>query len=128
MKVTTLRSRLVTGALSLLVIGASVAIWAIQSKALDVYRSGDFDRTSGGMASCVGLALFRDHPQIPYFIQELPDGVTLALRWSPTTDDMIWKMIGKTTGPTSSHVELHNKDAAPEEIQEVWQVIERCGK
>ena len=41
---------------------------------------------------------------------------------------MIWQIDAKSTGPESSHVELRNKGAKPEEIKEVWQMIETCAK
>jgi hypothetical protein len=149
MKFTTLRSLLVIG---VLVIGASVAIWAILSKASDdaerqqqagavtdpdaqaigaIYRSGDFDRANVEMTSCMADAIVKRHLkklQAYLTVNDPRKDSTLSGAWSRSTNGFTWIITTKPTGPKSSHVELRNKDATPEEIQGVWRVIEWCAK
>jgi hypothetical protein len=141
----------VTALVSLLAIGASVAIWVILSKASDdaerqqqagavvdpvfpglgdIYRSGDFDRAKVEMISCVGNALVDQNPKREFWMQDLPSGATLSLAVSPGTGAFSWSMTTKTTkptGPKSTHVELRNKNATPDEIQGAWLLIVWCG-
>jgi hypothetical protein len=120
-KLTTLRS--------LLIVGACVASAAELSRAADtVYSSGDFGRANGEMTSCPAYVLLPRHSAMDYLQGTTPAGITFAGSWSRSTQAFIWIIIAEPTGPKSSHVELHNKSAKPEEIDEVWQVIEDCAR
>jgi hypothetical protein len=41
---------------------------------------------------------------------------------------VLWTIVTKKTGDNASHVVLLNRGATPDEIKEVWQAIEACGK
>lgn len=118
-----------TALLSLLVIGASSATMAKFSKAADttIYRSGDFGRANDEIISCVGYALIKQNPKLHYFTWASA-GAFRSGEWSTSSNDFIWTITAKPTGPKSSHVELRNKEAKPELIQEVWQIIAGCAK
>lgn len=112
--------------LPLLMFGALAATPAKLLRAADtLYRSGDFERATVEMTSCVGYELVKRHPQLHYFTGKTA-AVSWSVAWSTSTRDFIWAITAKPTGPTSSHVELRNKEAQPAEILEVWQVIEGC--
>ena len=118
----------ITILLSLLIIGVSIATVAKLSKASDIYRSGNFDRTSAEMTSCVGNVLVNRYPKLRYAMINLPSGAILSGPMSPGTDVFAWTMTTKPTGSKSSRVDFRNKDATLEEIQKAWKLIEWCGK
>ena len=41
---------------------------------------------------------------------------------------VLWTIVTKKTGDNASHLVLLNRGATPDEIKEVWQAIEACGK
>jgi len=50
------------------------------------------------------------------------------MAWSMSASAVIWTIVAKSTGSQSSHVELRNRGAGPEEIKEAWEAIEGCAK
>jgi len=50
------------------------------------------------------------------------------MAWSMSASAVIWTIVAKSAGSKSSHVELRNKGARPEEIKEAREVIEGCAK
>src|SRR5215813_3929940 len=121
--------------LSLLVVGAYVATTAELSRAADtIYRSRDFERASEEMTSCPGYRLVPEwaeggnrRPELKYLMWS-KSGVFWSGAWSTTASDFTWMIMAKPTGAKSSHIDLHYETAKPEEIEEVWQLIEECAK
>src|SRR5262245_2670477 len=155
MKFDTRRSLLVIGALSLLVIGASVAIWTILSKASDdaerqlqgravrnpvvrailatgIYRSGDSYPACTPMIACVGNAFGEQHPKLQFWMMDGggDSGVTVSEPFSPDKAAFAWTIATKSNlgRPQSCHVDFRYKDATPEEIHAAWNLFEWCGK
>ena len=109
--------------LSLVVVGTCVATTAELSAAADtVYRSGDFGRADVEMTTCPGYVLVKRHPEIHYLMGTTSAGASWCVSCSMSTKAYIWMIIAKPTGSKSSHVDLHNKSAKTEEMEEVWQV------
>ena len=120
-----------TALLSWLVVGACVATIAAVAEAADaaIYRPGDFAKADVDMASCPADALGKRHPELTFAIAATPRG-ELALSGVRSTNagGALWTIVTKKTGDDSSHVMLLNRGATPDEIDEVWQAIEACGK
>ena len=76
----------------------------------------------------MGYVLVKRHPELHYVTGTASGGVSWSGAWSTSTSLFIWTITAKPIDPKSSHVELRNKDAKPEVIREVWQVIEGCAK
>jgi len=120
-----------TALVSLLVVGVCVVSKAEISGAADatVYRSGDFDQTDARMTTCPPVMLKNRHPDLQVAINiSASGGFSSSGARSKEGSSTIWEIDAESTGFESSHVELRNKGATPEEIKEVWQMIEVCAK
>jgi hypothetical protein len=121
----------VTALLSCLVVGACVATTAEVAEAADaaIYRKGDFGKADVDMASCPADALGTRHPELTFAIAATPRGeLALSGGRSVNAGSVLWTIVTKKTGDNASHVVLLNRGATPDEIKEVWQAIEACGK
>ena len=117
--------------LSWLVVGACVATIAAVAEAADaaIYRQGDFGKADVDMASCPADALGRRHPELAFAIAATPRGeLALSGGRSANAGSALWMIVTKKNGDNASHVILLNRGATPDEIEEVWQAIEACGK
>jgi hypothetical protein len=120
-----------TALLSWLAVGACAATIAEMAEAADaaIYRKGDFGKADVDMASCPADALGTRHPELTFAIAATPRGeLALSGGRSVNPGSVLWTIVTKKTGDNASHVVLLNRGATPDEIKEVWQAIEACGK
>jgi hypothetical protein len=94
-----------------------------------LYRAGDFGRSHSEMTGCSARMLMKPHLELSFFIDvEIPAGGSWSAAYSPEQHTVIWMILAKPAGLRRSHVELHNRGAKPEALDEVWQAIEECAK
>ena len=80
------------------------------------------------MTSCAGYVLVKRHPEIHYLIVRPAGDVSMSGAWSMSASAFVWTIVARPTGSKSSHVELRSQNAKPEELKEIWEVIEGCAK
>jgi len=91
-----------------------------------IQRGGN--RADVDMVSCASDVLGQRHPELKFAMGVTPACELTMSGARMSTSAMIWTIVAKSTGSKSAHVELRNKGAKPEEIKEVWEVIEGCAK
>jgi hypothetical protein len=92
-----------------------------------LYRAGDFGRAHSEMTGCSARMLVEPHPELNFLIDvEIPEGGSWSAGYSKKQGTVIWMILAKLAGGRRSHVELHNRGAKPEALEEVWQAIEKC--
>jgi len=120
-----------TALLSWLAVGACAATIAAVAEAADaaIYRKGDFAKADVDMASCPADVLGKGHPELTFAMAATPRGeFALSGGRSANAGAVLWTIVTKKTGDNASRVVLLNRGATPDEIEEVWQAIEACGK
>src|SRR5215468_4495858 len=70
-------------------------------------REGDFEQNNIRMTACPAAVLSQRHPDIQYSIDLVSPDYTVSAAPKDDKTALLWRVVVKSTGPTSSHAALH---------------------
>ena len=100
-----------------------------QSTAATVTASGDrqghFNRAAGDMSMCVGMEAHAAHPELEFDLNVTPPATVAAKKYR-SDETNIWAAEFQDAVAGGTDVVLHNVTASPANLDEIWQLVERC--
>ena len=89
-------------------------------------RQGHFNRAASEMSTCVGMEAHAAHPELEFDLNLTPPS-SLAAKKYRSDEANIWAAEFQGAAAGGTDVVLRNVTASPMDLNEVWQLVERCG-